>query len=145
MSKKLLTPQIKSLSINDFDFLIITDKDGNKKFIDSPDNIYRALKQLPFFQDRIRFNLFSNRIQLKVDILEQEKWTNIRDTHYQHIRGILANTFPYIPLFSKMTKNALIEMIERVADENSVNPITDYLESLTWDGIPRVDTWLDKI
>jgi len=145
MSKKLLTPEIKSLSIQDYDFLIVSGPDGKNKFVDSSDNIYRALKQLPIFQDRIRFNLFSNRVQIKIDSLGQDTWTNIRDPHYQHIRGIFANTFPYIPLFSRMTKNSLIEMIDRVADENSVNPIEEYLESLKWDGIPRINTWLDKV
>lgn len=143
MSKKL--QEIKSLSIQDFDFIIVTDKEGKSKFVDTPDNIYRALKQLPFFEGRIRFNLFSSRVQIKVEVLGQNIWTNIRDAHYHHIRGILANTFPYIPLFSRMTKNTLAEMIDRVADENSVNPVEEYLESLKWDGIERVDTWLDKV
>ena len=34
------------------------------------------------------------------------------------------------------------DAIGTCAVENSFHPVRDYLESLTWDGRPRVDVWL---
>ncbi len=35
------------------------------------------------------------------------------------------------------------EAAERLCEANRFNPIEDYLDSLTWDGKPRIDTWLN--
>lgn len=146
MSKELtIFQEIKALSIYDFDFLVIKDKEGKQQFVNTSENIYRALKQLPLFADRIRFNTFSQRKQIKFEWLGQTKWENIKDVDYQNMIGVFANTFPYIPLFAKMSVPTISGLVERVAYENAYNPIEKYLESLEWDGVARVNYWLDKV
>lgn len=39
-------------------------------------------------------------------------------------------------------KDKLIDALEAVSKENAFHPIKDYLNGLTWDGVPRVDTLL---
>lgn len=34
--------------------------------------------------------------------------------------------------------------IESVARDNGYDPLTDYLDGLAWDGVPRVDSWLTR-
>jgi len=36
------------------------------------------------------------------------------------------------------------EAVETVARERSVHPVRDYLSSLTWDQVPRIDVWLER-
>lgn len=42
----------------------------------------------------------------------------------------------------QFTTNTLHEAIVYVADVNGYDPLFDYLSGLTWDGNPRLDTWL---
>lgn len=37
------------------------------------------------------------------------------------------------------------EAISVVADSNRVHPVREYLRSLTWDGIPRLESWLHEL
>jgi hypothetical protein len=40
------------------------------------------------------------------------------------------------------TEDQTVNALEIVANKNSFHPIRDYLESVKWDKIPRIDTWL---
>ncbi len=42
----------------------------------------------------------------------------------------------------RMARETVAHAVEMVAAENAYHPIRDYLASLTWDGIPRLDRWL---
>lgn len=37
------------------------------------------------------------------------------------------------------------EAVSRIADLNRFHPVRDYLDGLTWDGVPRLDTWLKRL
>ncbi|MEJ2229006.1 MAG: virulence-associated E family protein, partial [Alphaproteobacteria bacterium] len=39
-------------------------------------------------------------------------------------------------------KEFFLSVIERIARQNPLHPIRDYLGSLRWDGVPRLDKWL---
>src|SRR4029077_238989 len=45
----------------------------------------------------------------------------------------------WVPL---IPRNVVAEAIETVARDNAYHPIRDWLDGLTWDGTPRLDTWL---
>ena len=40
------------------------------------------------------------------------------------------------------SKNMVQDALESAARENEIHPVRDYLDSLTWDGVPRVGAWL---
>jgi predicted P-loop ATPase len=40
-------------------------------------------------------------------------------------------------------KGTLMDAVRLVAARDAFHPVREYLESLTWDGVPRVDTWLE--
>lgn len=54
----------------------------------------------------------------------------------------------YVQAAGRQLHNALweypivIRAVETAARENTIHPVRDYLESLTWDGVPRADSWL---
>jgi putative DNA primase/helicase len=41
-------------------------------------------------------------------------------------------------------KNIVFDGVARVASECPYHPVQDYLSSLTWDGVPRLDGWLTR-
>jgi predicted P-loop ATPase len=61
----------------------------------------------------------------------------ITDEHVTRIKHWLSKIFRFEPATDKIN-----EAITVIAAENSFHPIKDYLESLEWDGVPRIDTWL---
>lgn len=38
----------------------------------------------------------------------------------------------------------IYQVIAQIASENPFHPVRDFLETLSWDGVPRLDTWLQK-
>ncbi len=44
----------------------------------------------------------------------------------------------------EVAKQNVLDAVRIVALWNRFHPVRDYLASLTWDGTPRVDTWLEK-
>lgn len=38
----------------------------------------------------------------------------------------------------------LFEVVNAVAADNEYNPLFDYVDGLKWDGVPRLDTWLER-
>jgi len=46
---------------------------------------------------------------------------------------------------SSIPRNTVEDAIEAVGFDNEYDAAIEYLESLTWDGVPRVDTWLTSV
>jgi putative DNA primase/helicase len=42
-----------------------------------------------------------------------------------------------------LSKQNVVDAVRMVADESSFHPVREYLETLVWDGVPRVDRWLE--
>lgn len=55
------------------------------------------------------------------------------------LRKVFLETFGF-----DVGKNNLYDALQVICLQNSFHPIRDYLDSVQWDGIPRVETWLGK-
>jgi hypothetical protein len=67
------------------------------------------------------------------------KWERLTDNHVIEIQIYLQkNGLEYI------SKESTHDAIEACARRNSFHPIRKYLESLTWDGVERLPTWLNR-
>lgn len=53
---------------------------------------------------------------------------------------LLLNSMHGVDFGSQLVHDA----VEAVSRENSFHPVRKYLQGLTWDGIPRLDTWLHR-
>ena len=58
-------------------------------------------------------------------------WT---DTDDSGIQWYLENRFDITG------KDKVLDSVLLIAKQNAFNPVTDYLDSLTWDGVERLDT-----
>lgn len=46
------------------------------------------------------------------------------------------------PFFGKVAKNDVLDAVAACASDQAYHPVRDYLNALTWDGKPRLDTLL---
>ncbi len=114
----------------------IMDLDSQGKPIKSMKNLRTMLERNPKLKGRLRMNLFSGRIDV--------------DGVLPWIRPGIAKTWGdddaaqlriYLePFFGKITKNDLLDAVAACASDQAYHPVRDYLNGLTWDGVPRLDT-----
>jgi predicted P-loop ATPase len=127
----------KPSATRDLDLLFkMTGKDKDiKVFTLNTENICRVISRHKDFINSIRYDTFTNKLEIK----EKGTWrefANGDDTNYQRRISIL------FPFFGTVTKQMVYDAMVSVAIENSVDSAVDYLKSLTWDRVPRLDHWL---
>lgn len=138
MNDKLKTAMKKKSPTQGLDLIMIKSKEGGEKIIKNLENVYRILKHHPDFQGRIRLNVFKN----TVEIYEESKWRQINDFDDIQFQRHLSVLFPFLLMVGKeMVHDAILA----IAKECQYNPPKEYFEKLSWDGIPRLDTWLSSV
>ena len=147
-AKAWLLPQIKkamitvvSQNIDAKNSNFIFDKNGN--LIKSILNTLAFLHTKTELQNIVKYNTFSERIEIckKLPWSDSSKlksftrgWTD-DDTVLCKVH--LAQSYGY-----EIGKNQIDEAMIALAHLNRYHPIKDYLDSLVWDDISRIDTWL---
>lgn len=61
----------------------------------------------------------------------------LNDRACLQLRDMVNKTFGFDP-----GKDGTRDAVEQLCNQNVVDPVCDYLGSLTWDGTPRIDQWL---
>lgn len=94
-------------------------------------NLMLHLRNLPTMGKQFRFNELTGNVEWQ--------GREMTDSSYIDIR-LQIEAAGYQP-----TDKDLPGAIVRLAEDNSYNPVSEYLNSLKWDGTPRIDVWLQKI
>jgi len=94
-------------------------------------NLMLHLRNCDGLGTEIRFN----------EMTQQVEWRGhpIEDHHVVDIRLIIERQ-----AFQPIDKDVR-PAIDRVARENTYNPVKDYLTSLAWDGKPRINDWMIRL
>lgn len=114
----------------------VMDVDAQGKPIKSMKNLRTALERNPKLKGRLRLNLFSGRI----DVDGELPWVRPgiaktwNDDDAAQLRIYLE------PFFGKIAKNDILDAVAACASDQAYHPVRDYLNGLTWDGVPRLDT-----
>lgn len=116
----------------------VMDVDAQGMPVKSMKNLRTALSNDPKLRGRLRLNLFSGRIDVTGDLpwSRAETGKTWNDTDAAQLRIYLE------PFFGKMAKNDVLDAVDACASDQAYHPVRDYLNSLTWDGVPRLDTML---
>lgn len=103
---------------------------------DCIDNYIYYLNNYPLYKRQLKFNTLSHRNELwsksfsvgeaKDFSMTDIDWTLIRNNFNRHLRFL--------------NKNLVEEAVNEVCDSNKYNPVADYLNSLKWDGVNRIET-----
>lgn len=99
------------------------------------ENICRAIDSDDELNERFRFNDFSHMIEVSKDDI----WRTMQDSDVLEAQRYISTQFSP---FARVSKEMTVDAIRSVAGGRRVNPPVDYLNSLVWDGVPRVDKWL---
>lgn len=114
------------------------DVDAQGMPVKSMKNLRTALSNDPKLRGRLRLNQFSGRIDVTGNLpwSRAEAGKTWNDTDAAQLRIYLE------PFFGKMAKNDVLDAVDACASDQAYHPVRDYLNSLTWDGVPRLDTML---
>lgn len=117
------------------DFLHTYNANKDKVIIQNVENICRALRHHPMFLNRFRYDRFMNIIETRKDL----DWKPLQDTDIIDLQAELQTVFPF---FLKVGKEMVSDALMKVAEEHAVDTAIDYVSTLVWDKVPRIDTWL---
>lgn len=115
--------------------LKITDKGVIAQTID---NVIIILSHDPRLADRLAYNEMSHSIEVRQSLPWRKvtcpaQWSDADDSALRH----------YLERYYGIsTKDKIFDAVNVVAQQNQYHPVRDYLDSCTWDGVPRVDTLL---
>lgn len=100
-----------------------------------PSNADNVSVLLRFLGTEMRYNVWSQRIEIKPS---NGVWSSFTDAELNHLRGV-ASTDEYK---FKPTKDFMRDMLGNIARQTSFDPVLDFIDSVVWDGVPRLLTWL---
>jgi predicted P-loop ATPase len=99
-------------------------------------NVYIALKFAPELRGMVRFNLVTKDIEVRGG-----PFANIATST---LSTAIMNWLHFSKRMTQVTKGWVEDQLLLVARENDYDPIQEYLNSLVWDGVPRIDDFLLK-
>lgn len=115
--------------------------DRKGKVLSTIDNVYLILLHDPLLKGTIAYNNLKVRPVALLDL----PWRKVAE----HVNGSTWSDSDdgelrwYLEKYYKLTgKEKIMDGMMKTAKANSIHPIKDYLESLSWDGTPRLDTLL---
>jgi hypothetical protein len=126
---------------DEFDWTMLMSITKNKgkdneyeEYIANDENIIRILNHYKV----AKYDEFTNHSYLYLD----GKWLTRDDGTDGRLYSWLVDKFPFL---AKITVKKIAELITFVQYRNRFDSAQDYVNSLTWDGVPRLDTWLPKV
>lgn len=114
----------------------LMDVDGQGKPAKTMKNLRTALEHDPKLKGKLRLNLFSGRVDV-TGIMPWHRPGAVKtwgDDDTAQLRIYLE------PFFGKMAKNDILDALVACASDQAYHPVRDYLKSLSWDGVSRLDT-----
>ena len=99
-------------------------------------NCKTALEQDPLLRGAIRRNLLTGQTDLVRPVPWPRCGSMLTDTDQKYIELRLENCY------SLTSEKKIAKAISIVANEHRYHPVADYLESLSWDGVPRIGSAL---
>lgn len=117
----------------------------NGRVENSISNIYTVLENDPYLKDRIRYNSFAEVLEPKSGIKWRGNWDDSVIHEFWSDNDTAALNVYIGRTYKISNKSALEDSLTTIGMDNSYHPIREYLDSLIWDGVPRVETFFHKI
>ena len=127
----------------------LLEKNEKERIIPSLSNARRLIMNHPFLKDCFRWSEFDESPMLMrplpcykseglippdVNGNYPQRFTDKFHTYLRDVMSIVAE--------AQFKDKEISQAVQNAAQQNIYNPVRDYLKSLEWDGIPRIDDWL---
>jgi len=119
------------------DLLYVLNKEKEKVFIMNTENMCRILRGHEDFRNRLRYDSFKNIYEIN-----DGKWRIIEVNDAVNIQTEISMLYL---CFAKVGKDMIYDSMIKVAKENTIDSAKDYIKSIIWDNVPRLDSWLSKV
>lgn len=137
MEREMESMSASEIKIEDLDLLFMINDKKEKVYIQNTENMCRILRKYPEFVGTLRTDVFKNTLEIK----KNGKWQDMETAAAIFYQTRIQVIFPF---FRKVPKEMVYDAMIHVAKENQIDSAADYLKSLKWDGVARLDTWLCK-
>ncbi|MBA4541961.1 hypothetical protein H1164_03465 [Thermoactinomyces daqus] len=97
-------------------------------------NFELILENDPNLKGRFGYDLFANRVAVLKPLPWRQDSGQFENVDDAALRGYIENTYGI------RHKERLMDALMTVSRKNSFHPVRDYLNSLDWDGVPRLET-----
>lgn len=118
------------ISVNDRIDIQLRKNKGGVAYKDM-DNVMLILQQHPLFKDSIKYNTFRHCTEFNKELLTEGQLL--------YIQSLIQHS-----LLPCVTKQTVDDAIERYAINNSYDEVIEWVQSLAWDGVERLHTWLPE-
>ncbi len=118
-------------------------RDDRQRLIKCVENVVSILQHDERWAGIIAWNEFAGAIEKRrpppwhPDVDPDPKAGDWTDNDFTSVRDWLGRAWAFRP-----SARDIEDAVRVVAAQNSYHPVREYLEGLTWDGVPRVDRWL---
>lgn len=119
------------------DLLYTLDSKKDKIYTQNTENMCRILKKHEDFADTLRYDAFTDRIEISI----HGRWRAFEESDTITIQTKISILFS---AFRKVGKDMVYDAIVKVAKENAMDSAIDFVRSIKWDGTKRLDTWLTQ-
>ena len=131
-------PDAPAADMEDLSWLSALEVDGNSNYKKTVNNVILVLQHDPLLRGKIVTDEFANRGL----VLGAMPW-NPDPSRRQWVDNDDHGFFWYIENYYKMAQqDKLDRALSIVGNQNRINDVKEYLDSLKWDGVRRVDTLL---
>lgn len=96
-------------------------------------NVMRLMEEHSAFP-KVWRNLDSNRVMIGEEVAKPDATEMDLANYFQHNLG-----------FDKITHRLIFACIQALAKKNAKSPMLEWIRSLVWDGVPRLDTWMTRL
>lgn len=117
--------------------LLYATKGKHKVYYKNMENITRIISKHPHFAGTFRFDEYRDLIERKEDGV----WRKITDIDQLDVQTKISVLFSE---FANVTKDMVYDAIAKTAHDHRIDSARDYINSIIYDGTPRLDSWLSK-
>lgn len=115
---------------------------GNGHIIESLANVLIALRDAPAVSGVFAFNELSRSVMVQAPLPGSVTLSAFEPRPLTDHDVLAVQEWLQTQALPTISRNVVADAIDLVSSENSFDPICEYLESLHWDGTPRIETWL---